>query len=572
MNFIKHKLEEIIMGATRELGYSLPENSEIVRDSDRPDLSDFQSNIAMGLAKSLKQNPRMIAQSIVEKIKDDEIDFSIDGPGFINIKLSNKFVGAILNKNVSRETFAPQHFENTKKIIIDYGGPNVAKSLHVGHLRSSIIGEALKNLAKFKGYDVIGDIHFGDWGLPMGLIITSIKEKGIKLPLSVAELNPIYPEASKRSKEDSEFMALAQEETKKLQNGDEENRKIWKSFWETSVNDIKKTLSILNVDFDLWYGESDANDDVNMLSAEFHDKGFTKMSEGAEIIDLSNYPMNGVEVPPFIVIKSNGAVMYGMTDMATLYDRVKRQKADMVWYVADSRQGLHFHQVFSAAEITGVAENVKLEHLGFGTVLGMDAKPLKTRNGDNVSLMELITETLSKARKKIDENEKTSSLSDTEKEKIANAVGIAALKFADLINPRMSDYIFNLDKFVSFEGKTGPYILYTAVRIKSLLRDCGIEFEENPITLSNQYDKALAIKICDFTSVIDRAFEARGIHILMQYVYELAVSYNNFYHNVKIMPEKNLAQKKSWLKLSNTVLLIFEVFADIIKIDIPERM
>lgn len=572
MNFIKHKLEEIIMGATRELGYSLPENSEIVRDSDRPDLSDFQSNIAMGLAKSLKQNPRMIAQSIVEKIKDDEIDFSIDGPGFINIKLSNKFVGDILNKNVSRETFAPQHFENTKKIIIDYGGPNVAKSLHVGHLRSSIIGEALKNLAKFKGYDVIGDIHFGDWGLPMGLIITSIKEKGIKLPLSVAELNPIYPEASKRSKEDSEFMALAQEETKKLQNGDEENRKIWKSFWETSVNDIKKTLSILNVDFDLWYGESDANDDVNMLSAEFHDKGFTKMSEGAEIINLSNYPMNGVEVPPFIVIKSNGAVMYGMTDMATLYDRVKRQKADMVWYVADSRQGLHFHQVFSAAEITGVSENVKLEHLGFGTVLGMDAKPLKTRNGDNVSLMELITETLSKARKKIDENEKTSSLSDTEKEKIANAVGIAALKFADLINPRMSDYIFNLDKFVSFEGKTGPYILYTAVRIKSLLRDCGIEFEENPITLSNQYDKALAIKICDFTSVIDRAFEARGIHILMQYVYELAVSYNNFYHNVKIMPEKNLAQKKSWLKLSNTVLLIFEVFADIIKIDIPERM
>ncbi|MBD5398762.1 arginine--tRNA ligase [bacterium] len=572
MNFIKHKLEEIIMGATRELGYSLPENSEIVRDSDRPDLSDFQSNIAMGLAKSLKQNPRMIAQSIVEKIKDDEIDFSIDGPGFINIKLSNKFVGDILNKNVSRETFALQHFENTKKIIIDYGGPNVAKSLHVGHLRSSIIGEALKNLAKFKGYDVIGDIHFGDWGLPMGLIITSIKEKGIKLPLSVAELNPIYPEASKRSKEDSEFMALAQEETKKLQNGDEENRKIWKSFWETSVNDIKKTLSILNVDFDLWYGESDANDDVNMLSAEFHDKGFTKMSEGAEIIDLSNYPMNGVEVPPFIVIKSNGAVMYGMTDMATLYDRVKRQKADMVWYVADSRQGLHFHQVFSAAEITGVAENVKLEHLGFGTVLGMDAKPLKTRNGDNVSLMELITETLSKARKKIDENEKTSSLSDTEKEKIANAVGIAALKFADLINPRMSDYIFNLDKFVSFEGKTGPYILYTAVRIKSLLRDCGIEFKENPITLSNQYDKALAIKICDFTSVIDRAFEARGIHILMQYVYELAVSYNNFYHNVKIMPEKNLAQKKSWLKLSNTVLLIFEVFADIIKIDIPERM
>ncbi|MGN0930020.1 MAG: arginine--tRNA ligase [Alphaproteobacteria bacterium] len=572
MNFIKYKLEEIIKNAVSELGYSLPENVEIVRDSDRPDLSDFQSNIAMALAKTLKQNPRAIAQSIVEKIDNNEITFSIDGPGFINIKLSNKFVADILNKNVSRETFAPQHLENTKKIVVDYGGPNVAKSLHVGHLRSSIIGEALKNLARFKGYDVVGDIHLGDWGLPMGLIIASIKEKGLKLPLSISELNPIYPEASKRSKEDAEFMAVAQEETKKLQNGDEENRKIWKSFWKTSVNDIKKTLSILNVDFDLWYGESNANDDVIMLAKDFHDKGFTKMSEGAEVIDLSDFPMNGVEVPPFIMIKSNGAVMYGMTDMATLYDRVKRQKADMVWYVVDSRQGLHFHQVFSVAKITDVVGNAKLEHLGFGTVLGMDAKPLKTRNGDNVSLMELITDTLQSARKKIDENEKTSSLSEDEKEKIANAVGISALKFADLINPRTSDYIFNLDKFVSFEGKTGPYILYTAVRIKSLLRECGIDFEETTITLSNQYDKSLAIKICDFNSVIDRAFDARGIHILTQYIYELAVSYNNFYHNVKIMPEQNLAQKKSWLKLSNIVLLIFEIFADIIKIDIPERM
>lgn len=572
MNFLKDKLENLIKQSLNDLGYPILENVEIVRASDRPDLSDFQSNIAMALAKELKQNPRAIAQNIVSKIDASDIEFSIDGPGFINIKLSNKFVENILNKNVSRETFAPQHFENTKKIVIDYGGPNVAKSLHVGHLRSSIIGEALKNLARFKGYDVVGDIHLGDWGLPMGLIITSIKERGVKLPISVSELNPIYPEASKRSKEDSEFMAVAQEETKKLQNGDEENRKIWKSFWETSVNDIKKTLSILNVDFDLWYGESDANDDVKILSAEFRNKGFTKMSEGAEVIDLSNYPMNGVEVPPFIVIKSNGAVMYGMTDMATLYDRVKRQKADIVWYVADSRQGLHFHQVFSAAEITGVKGNVNLEHLGFGTVLGADAKPLKTRNGDNVSLMELITETLSAARKKIDENEKTSSLADSEKEKIANAVGIAALKFADLINPRMSDYIFNLDKFVSFEGKTGPYILYTAVRIKSLLRDCEVEFEDASFILSNQYDKALAIKVCDFSSVIDKSFEARGIHIFTQYIYELAVAFNNFYHNVKIMPEKDLAQKKSWLKLSNTVLLIFEVFADIIKIDIPERM
>lgn len=572
MNFIKDTLEKIIKDALTQLEYPILENVEIVRDSDRPDLSDFQSNIAMALAKQLKQNPRKIAESIVAKIDTPEITFSIDGPGFINIILSNEFVAKILNENVSRETFNPQPQTNSKKIIIDYGGPNVAKSLHVGHLRSSIIGEALKNLAKYKGYNVIGDIHLGDWGLPMGLIIASIKEKGLKLPLSIDELNPIYPEASKRSKVDEEFMAKAQEETKKLQNGDKENREIWKSFWTTSVNDIKKILSILNVDFDLWYGESTANDDVNLLVKEFKEKGLVKPSEGAEVIDLKDFPMNGTEVPPFIVIKSNGAVMYGMTDIATLYDRIKRQNADMVWYVVDARQALHFHQVFSVAKITDIKGDCQLEHLGFGTVLGQDSKPLKTRNGDNVSLMELITDTLDSAKKKIEENEKTSSLPEEEKNKIAKDVGVSALKFADLINPRTSDYIFNLDKFVSFEGKTGPYILYTAVRIKSLLRDAGNDFEMGNITLANVYDKALAIKICEFNNAVDRAFEARGIHILAQYVYDLAVCFNNFYHNVKIMTEENVNQKNSWLKLSKIVLTIFETFAKIIKIDIPERM
>ena len=572
MNFVKIKLEEIIKNAINELEYPILENIEIIRDSDRPDLSDFQSNIAMNLAKQLKQNPRQIATNIVEKIKIDNVDFSIDGPGFININVSNKFIEEVFNKNVSREIIAPQNIENTKKIIIDYGGPNVAKSLHVGHLRASIIGEALKNLARFKGYDVVGDIHLGDWGLPMGLIITSIKEKGLKLPLSIDELNPIYPEASKRSKEDAEFMARAQEETKKLQNGDKENHEIWRSFWNTSVNDIKETLSLLNIDFDLWYGESDANDDVVKLTKDFHDKGFTSISEGAEIIDLQNFPLNGSEIPPFIMIKSNGAVMYGMTDVATLYDRVKRQNADMVWYVVDARQALHFHQVFSVADITGVKGEATLEHLGFGAVLGEDKKPLKTRNGDNVSLIDLISDTISYAKKKIEESEKTKSLSTEEKEKIANAVGISALKFADLINPRMTDYIFNLDKFVSFEGKTGPYILYTAVRIKSLLKNITEDFYNNDIIIYNKYDKDLSLKLLDFQNIIDRAFEARGIHILCQYIYDLAVSFNNFYHNNKILNNEDLTQRNSWLKLSKMTLEIFEKFADIIKIDIPERM
>lgn len=568
MNNLKNKIEEILVKAISECGISIPAGVQILKNSDRPDLSDFQSNIAMSLAKALKKNPRQIATEIVEEITDKDLTVSIDGPGFINIIVGNDFVSKI----VSRETFSEHKLKNPKTIIVDYGGPNVAKSLHVGHLRPSIIGEALKNLARFVGHNVIGDAHLGDWGLPMGMIIASIKEKGLKLPLSVDELNPIYPEASKRSKVDEAFMATAQEETKKLQNGDKENREIWNSFRKTSVDDIKKTLSLLNIDFDLWLGESDANDDINMLVPEFRAKNFTKMSEGAEVIDLSDYPMNNSPVPPFIVVKSNGAVMYGMTDMGTLYDRVKRKHADIIWYVVDSRQSLHFHQVFSAAEITGVKGNAELEHLSFGSVLGPDGKPLKTRNGDNVSLIDLISSTIKFARNKVDENEKTKSLSELEKDEIARDVGVAAIKFADLINPRTTDYIFNLEKSVSFEGKTGPYILYTAVRIKSLLRDIKDDFANADIILSNKSDKALAMKLCEFDEAIEKSFDVRGVHILVQYIYELATIFNDFYHNCKIGPEENLPLKKSWLKLSQMTLTVFERFASIIKINIPERM
>ncbi len=568
MNLLKKEIEQILINAIKSCNIEIPAGTSILKNSDRPDLSDFQSNIAMSLVKTLKKNPRQIATEIVEKIDNKDLTVSIDGPGFINIIVGNNFISQI----VSRETFAPHNQINPKKIIIDYGGPNVAKSLHVGHLRASIIGESLKNLARFMGCNVVGDIHLGDWGLPMGLIIASIKEKGLKLPLTISELNPIYPEASKRSKVDEAFMIRAQEETKKLQNGDKENREIWKSFWETSVNDIKRILSILNVSFNLWLGESDANDDVNMLVEKFRKNGLTKISEGAEVIDLSNYPMNGTEVPPFIMVKSNGAVMYGMTDLATLYDRIERQHADIVWYVVDSRQSLHFHQVFSTAEITKIKGNTQLEHLGFGSVLGLDGKPLKTRNGDNVSLEELISSTIEMARKKIDENEKTKSLSESEKQEIARDVGIAALKFADLINPRTTDYIFNLEKFTSFEGKTGPYILYTAVRIKSLLRDVKEDFVNADIVISNKSDKALAMKLCEFDEAVEKSFDARGVHILVQYIYELATVFNDFYHNCKIGPEKDLNIKKSWLKLSQMTLTVFNQFANIIKINIPERM
>ncbi len=568
MSLLKETIEKIIKDSIIKCGIELPDNIQIIKDSDRPDLSDFQSNIAMIFSKQLHKNPKQIAQDIVSNIDSKDIQISIDGPGFINIKVNNDFLSEIL----TTEDFNKRHLDTPKKIIIDYGGPNVAKSLHVGHLRSSIIGESLKNLARFKGYDVVGDIHIGDWGLPMGMIIATIKEEKLQLPLSVSDLNKIYPFASKRSKEDEKFMSVVQEETKKLQNKDKENIAIWSSFKNTSVADIKKTLDILNVDFDLFYGESDANDDVNYLVSEFRQKGISTQSEGAEIIDLKDYPMDNSPVPPFIMVKSNGAVMYGMTDVATLYDRIERQHADIVWYVVDSRQALHFHQVFSVAEITKIKKNTQLEHLGFGSVLGVDGKPLKTRSGDNVALMDLINDTLKIAEQKVSENVKTKDLSEAEKKDIATSVGISAIKFADLINPRTTDYIFNLEKFISFEGKTGPYILYTAVRIKSLLRENNTDFKDSKIILSNSYDKALAIKLCNFNEIIDRAFDARAIHILTQYIYELATIFNDFYHNCRILSEENNDIKNSWLKLSSMTLKVFEIFANIIKINIPERM
>ncbi len=448
----------------------------------------------------------------------------------------------------------------------------MAKPLHVGHLRSNIIGETIKNIAKFKGHNVIGDIHLGDWGLPMGMIIAAIKEQGLTLPLTAEVLNPIYSDASKRAKEDEEFMKIVQAETKKLQDGDEDNRRIWQSFLKTSKDDIKSLLDKLKIEFDLWLGESDANDDVGMLIQKFRKGGFTKLSQGAEIIDLKDYPQNNSEVPPFIAVKSNGAVMYSMTDMGTLYDRVERQKADEIWYVADSRQSLHFHQVFSAAEITGVKGNTTLKHFPFGNVLGEGGTPLKTRDGGNVSLDYLITETISKVKTRLLENEEFAKFSKEEVEKTATDIGITALKFADLINPRTTDYIFNIEKFTSFEGKTGPYILYTAVRIKSLIKMIGLDFTHAKIILTGKEDKALALKLLGFTESIDRALITGEPHIFVGYIYDLAVAFNNFYHSCNIGKCDDMDIKLSWLKLSNLTLQAFETFAKIIKINIPERM
>jgi arginyl-tRNA synthetase len=568
-------LGHILKTGIENAGFAVPENAELVRQSDRPDLSDFQSNVAMAIAKIRKINPAIVATRIFMQListpgLSENYSFAPVG-GFINIKVSSKIVGEMARYVISLPDFGVLKDGAGKTLVIDYGGPNVAKALHAGHLRTAIIGEALKNLARFKGCKVIGDTHLGDWGLPMGMLIAAIKEKGLALPLDVGTLNKLYPEASKRSKEDDGFMARAQEETKKLQSGDAENRAIWKSFVAPSVADMKKSYDRLGVEFDLWLGESDANDDVNMLVKKFREDGLTRMSDGAEIIDLLDYPMNGALVPPFIVVKSNGAVMYDMTDVGTLYDRLSRLGADMVWYVVDSRQSLHFHQVFSAAKIAGIAGGAELEHLGYGTINGKDGKPFKTRSGETVRLEDLLSDALSAARARVDENEKTRGMPPAERDSVARAVGVAAVKFADLINPMASDYVFDADRFTSFEGKTGPYVLYTAVRIKSMLREAKVS-ADSPIVLANGYDKSIAMKICEFSDAVDRAFDGRAPNVLAQYAYDLAVAYNAFYHNCHVLSEPDAELRDSWLALSAATLKIFGIFAGIIKITIPERM
>jgi len=547
MNPLIKDLERKIAAAIKEAGYEAPDGAELVRASDRPDLSDFQSNVAMAIAKSARKNPAEIAAAIASKLEGASA-----AGGFINIKVAPALIEKFVNK-LDERLGAPLA-KKPETIIIDFAQPNVAKAMHAGHFRGAIIGETLKNLALFMGHKVIGDHHLGDWGLPMGMLIAAIKEKKIKLPVDVATLNKLYPEASARAKEDKEFYARAAEETKKLQDGDKENRAIWKSFTETSKKDMKSLLARLRIDAspgnpDLWLGESDADPFVKELLA---DKNFTrhlKLDDGAQVIGLDDYPMNGSPVPPFIVVKTNGAIMYGMTDMGTLLDRIKNMKADRIWYLTDSRQALHFHQVFSAAEIIGLKGKTELVFLPHGSLMGRDGKPFKTRDGQAAKLEDFLDEVEAKAG--------------------SHQIALAAIKFADMINPITGDYIFDPEKFLSFEGKTGPYILYTAVRIKSLLEKAPAA---GAIRLANEYDKKLAIMLLGFGSALERSFEAASPHVFVQYIYDLSVAYNAFYHECGISTEADKAKAAGWARLSKITLQALGIFARIISIEIPERM
>ena len=558
--------------------------------SNRPDLCEYQCNGAMAGAKKYKKAPIMIANAVVEELADSKYFASAEAvnPGFINLKLAPEVVAEYLNEMAADENLGVEKEKNPKKVIIDYGGPNVAKPLHVGHLRSAIIGESIKRIIRFKGNDVTGDIHLGDWGYQMGLIITELKKRKPELPyfdesfegeypeeapFTISELEEIYPTASAYAKEHDDYREEALHATYLLQNGYKGYRAIWKHIMNVSVTDLKKNYERLSVDFDLWKGEADAQAYIPDMVEMLKEKGFAHYDEGALVVDVAE-ETDKKEIPPCMILKSDGAALYDTTDLATLVEREKLYDPDQVIYVVDKRQELHFVQVFRCAKKTGIVKpETELTFLGFGTMNGKDGKPFKTREGGVMRLETLISETAEKMYKKISENH---AIEEEEARKTANMIGVAALKYGDLSNQASKDYVFDVDRFISFEGNTGPYILYTIVRIKSILNKYqaqgnsldGLKVQE----AHADCEKALMLEAAKYNDVIANAFQDLAPHKICAYIYDLANAFNRFYHETKILGEENAEKQKSYIALLKVTKDVLEGCIDVLGFEAPERM
>ena len=558
--------------------------------SNRPDLCEYQCNGAMAGAKKYKKAPIMIAKDVVDQLAGNELFDSVDAvaPGFINIKLNAAFVADYLMKMNADEALGLEKTEDPKMIVIDYGGPNVAKPLHVGHLRSAIIGESVKRICKAMGHNVLGDIHLGDWGYQMGLIITELKKRQPELPyfddsfegeypeeapFTIGELEEIYPTASSFAKENEEYREEALHATYLLQNGHRGYTAIWNHIMHVSVTDLKKNYSNLNVSFELWKGESDAQAYIPDMIDRLKKEGYAHIDDGALVIDVKE-DTDTKEIPPCMIQKSDGASLYGTTDLATLVQREKDYHPDQVIYVVDKRQELHFVQVFRSAKKTGiVSEDTKLNFLGFGTMNGKDGKPFKTREGGVMRLERLISEINEEMYKKITDNR---TVEPEEAEKTAKIVGMSAIKYGDLSNQASKDYIFDVDRFTSFEGNTGPYILYTIVRIKSILnkyKESGKSLENLVITgARSDSEKALMLEVTKYNAVIENAYEEIAPHKICAYIYDLANAFNRFYHETKILAEADEEVQKSYIELLALTQKVLESCIDILGFEAPERM
>ena len=558
--------------------------------SNRPDLCEYQCNGALAGAKKYKKAPFMIAEDVAAQLKDCPYFEMVDvvKPGFINLKLSSGSTADYLNEMAAEEKLGVEEEKNPKTVIIDYGGPNVAKPLHVGHLRSAIIGESVKRIIRYKGNHVIGDIHLGDWGYQMGLIITELKKRQPDLPyfdenyegeypkeapFTIGELEEIYPTASAYAKEHEDYREEALHATYLLQNGYRGYRAIWEHIMRVSVADLKKNYQNLNVEFDLWKGEADAQKYIPDMVQRLKHEGYARYAEGALVVDVQEESDNK-EVPPCMILKSDGAALYDTTDLATLVQREEDYRPDQVIYVVDKRQELHFTQVFRCAKKTGIVRpETELSFLGFGTMNGKDGKPFKTREGGVMRLENLIREIDEEMYKKIMDNR---TVEQEEAERTAQTVGLAAIKYGDLSNQASKDYVFDVDRFTSFEGNTGPYILYTIVRIKSILN----KYQENGGSLEglkvrpaeNEYEKALMLQVLKFNDVFEAVYEETAPHKLCAYIYELANEFNKFYHETKILSEEDEEKKSGYIALLTLSKRVLEACIDLLGFEAPERM
>lgn len=558
--------------------------------SNRPDLCEFQCNGAMAAAKTYKKAPIMIAQDVLKALGESNVlgDVQAVNPGFINIKVREEFLADYLTKMQQDENLSVEKAKEPKRLMIDYGGPNVAKPLHVGHLRSAIIGESIKRMGRYLGHEVIGDVHLGDWGLQMGLIITELHHRQPDLvyfqedytgeypaeaPFTISELEEIYPTASGKSKEDAAYKEEALQATYELQHGRAGYRALWQHILNVSVSDLKKNYARLNVEFDLWKGESDADAYIPAMVEKMKKDGYAYEDQGALVVDVKE-ETDTKEVPPCMILKSDGAALYTTTDLATIVERMEDYHPDEILYVVDKRQEMHFIQVFRCARKTGIVkEGTKLSFLGFGTMNGKDGKPFKTREGGVMRLENLISEINGEMYQKIIDNR---SVKDTDAQKTAEIVGLSAIKYGDLSNQASKDYIFDVDRFTSFEGNTGPYILYTIVRIKSILSRYtqeGGKLDEKSIRAAvSESEKALMLECVKFNAVVENAFDEKAPHKICSYIYDLANAFNRFYHETKILSEENEEQRHSWICLLMLVRDVLETCISLLGFSAPERM
>lgn len=588
MTKILEQISNIISDAFVSCGYDAKYGKTNI--SNRPDLCQYQCNGAMAAAKAYSKAPFMIGDEVVARLAGNSTFKSIEcvKPGFINIVLSDDFIGNYVKQMASEEKFGCDCAPKNETIFLDYGGANVAKPLHIGHLRSAIIGESLKRISAFNGYRTVSDVHLGDWGLQMGLIIVELKSRKPELPyfdknytgeypaeapFTISELEEIYPCASGKSKEDKEFKKAAQQATFELQNGDRGYTALWHHIINVSVTDLKKNYGNLNVSFDLWKGESDAQPYIPDMVDDLIRRGIAHESQGAIVVDIAKEG-DTKELPPCIVRKSDGAANYETSDLATLIEREKLYAPKAYIYLADKRQDLHYTQFFRVARKAGIVrEDTVLDFIGFGTMNGSDGKPFKTRQGGVLRLEYLIKEINDAVYAKIMENRSTS---EEEARETARIVGLAALKYGDLSNQASKDYVFDIDRFTSFEGDTGPYILYTIVRIKSILKkyeaeggnaaDCVIG---NP---DGESERELMLELTGLSEVIENAYVDRAPHKICKFVYDLSNAFNHFYHETKILAEPDENRKKSYIALIDLTKDVLVTCIDLLGIEAPERM